>query len=352
MIATWVPNLTKYVDPLRDCYEAYVLYCFVALLEAYLKVERKKLDERFRGKIVGHFFPFCCLKPMSVGRSFFRTMETCVIQYMILKPVLAVVQLVLTICERYEGGVFDYSRGYTYVVLLTNVSQTTALYALIYIYHAIHNCPEMDGRHLLGKFLVIKAVVFFAFWQSCLFSLLVYLEVIKETSDMSADVRAASIDDFVLTLEMVVIAILHHRVFSYFEYRAIAEPAMHVLKTQGGLGWRRVVEDADDVKESLPLEYKDMTEEELEAAASLERRARKKGMKRNAMIDVVNVRDVTDDIRHHLLPRKASRPLTKSVSLAESPSTQTTALDREENATRNQNQTYTPPDIEGKDDEA
>ena len=46
-VDSWValcePKLTEYIDPIRDCYEAYVLYCFIALLQAYLGDEEELL---------------------------------------------------------------------------------------------------------------------------------------------------------------------------------------------------------------------------------------------------------------------------------------------------------------------
>ena len=42
-VALWEPTLTEYIDPIRDCYEAYVLYCFIALLQAYLGDEEELL---------------------------------------------------------------------------------------------------------------------------------------------------------------------------------------------------------------------------------------------------------------------------------------------------------------------
>ena len=46
-------------------------------------------------------------------------------------------------------------------------------------------------------------------------------------------------------------------------------------------------------------EYKEMSEDELTRQASMERRNR--GKKRDAMMDIVNVKDVVSDIKEHLL---------------------------------------------------
>eukprot|EP00656_Telonema_subtile_P046420 TRINITY_DN52870_c0_g1_i1.p1 TRINITY_DN52870_c0_g1~~TRINITY_DN52870_c0_g1_i1.p1 ORF type:complete len:304 (+),score=66.04 TRINITY_DN52870_c0_g1_i1:54-965(+) len=211
-IATWEPDWSKYVDPARDCYEAYVLYSFCMLLKAYLNTERSELSAKFGGAELHHLAPFCCLKPLTVNRMFFRRCEQGIIQYMLIKPLLAIIQMSLTLADLYDGGMMDYKRGYTYILLFTNLSQTLALYCLVYLYHAIHECPEMLDKNLLSKFLCIKAVVFFAFWQSCLFSFLEYLKIIEDGNNMTADVKAAGMDDFILCIEMCIIAFLHRKV--------------------------------------------------------------------------------------------------------------------------------------------
>eukprot|EP00940_MAST-03C_sp_MAST-3C-sp2_P001566 g1566.t1 len=304
-IATWKPNWSKYVDPMRDCYEAYVLYCFVALLVAFLRVERSGITRKFEGHTIHHLLPFnlCFSEPLPVNRRFFRKMETGVIQYMVLKPFLAITQLVLTACDAYEEeGIFDFSRGYAWILWLTNFSQTIALYCLFYIYHAIHNLPELQSKRLFGKFICIKAVVFFAFWQAFAFSVLEYAGIIKDTDDMTASVRAAAIDDFILCVEMVIIAYAHRHVFSYFEYRAVIAPVAHALKTHSK--WRNANDPVN--VESLPAEYRAMSEEEIEAAAEQERLQRvMKISKRNAMLETVDVSDITSDIRDHLIPQRS-----------------------------------------------
>jgi len=364
-IATWKPNWSKYVDPMRDCYEAYVLYCFVSLLVAYLRIDRSDLTRKFNGHTIHHMFPFnwCSSKPLPVNRRFFRKMETGVIQYMILKPVLAIVQLVLTACDAYEEkGIFQFSRGYAWVLWLTNVSQTLALYSLVYIYHAIHHLPELQSKRLLGKFLCIKAVVFFAFWQAFAFSLLEYFNVIKDSNDMTASVRAAAIDDFILCLEMVVIAWAHRHVFSYLEYRAVVAPVAHALKTHSA--WRNASDPVD--VSALPEQYRQMSEAEIEAAAEQERLQRMmKISKRTAMMDIVDVSDVTSDIREHLIPQQNSSSSSNSFlavtavdgDIAESeagtPTSKRGSLSLEiDEAKRRREDDYVPPAPSGGHDEA
>ena len=179
-----------------------------------------------------------------------------------------------------RGGYISFFSFNVFIILALVLEHR---YCLVYVHLALHHVEELKPKRLLGKFLVIKAVVFFAFWQSCLFALLIFLDVIKDTDDMSADTRAAAIDDFILCIEMVFIAWIHRDVFTYLPYRKRLEPVRHAMKMgidQSG-------------------EYKEMSEDELTRQASNERKNR--GKKRDAMIDILNVKDVVSDIKEHLL---------------------------------------------------
>ena len=75
----------------------------------------------------------------------------------------------------------------------------------------------------------------------------------------------------------------HHTRMRTHRYRKHLEPVRHAMKMgldQSG-------------------EYKEMSEDELTRQASMERRNR--GKKRDAMMDIVNVKDVVSDIKEHLL---------------------------------------------------
>jgi hypothetical protein len=68
-------------------------------------------------------------------------------------------------CEfggKYEEGEFSGSNPWLYLIITTNISQIWALYCLVLFYKATKE--ELQPIKPLGKFLCIKAVVFFSFW--------------------------------------------------------------------------------------------------------------------------------------------------------------------------------------------
>lgn len=62
------PEQSIYVDSLRECYEAYVIYNFMKYLLNYLN-EDQDLEATLEDKPqVYHIFPLCCLTPWPMGR--------------------------------------------------------------------------------------------------------------------------------------------------------------------------------------------------------------------------------------------------------------------------------------------
>lgn len=96
------PSQAVYIDMLRDCYEGYVIYLFIALMIAYLRINPSDpngpvMDESVvvqQLRSVGsmhHAPPFSlCLPPIKLGREFLRSVKFAAMQYVVLKPILAV----------------------------------------------------------------------------------------------------------------------------------------------------------------------------------------------------------------------------------------------------------------------
>lgn len=62
------PEQSIYMDSLRECYEAYVIYNFMIYLLNYLN-DGQELEAVLETKPqVYHIFPLCCLTPWEMGR--------------------------------------------------------------------------------------------------------------------------------------------------------------------------------------------------------------------------------------------------------------------------------------------
>eukprot|EP00485_Elphidium_margaritaceum_P022924 CAMPEP_0202713184 /NCGR_PEP_ID=MMETSP1385-20130828/51234_1 /ASSEMBLY_ACC=CAM_ASM_000861 /TAXON_ID=933848 /ORGANISM="Elphidium margaritaceum" /LENGTH=244 /DNA_ID=CAMNT_0049373457 /DNA_START=513 /DNA_END=1247 /DNA_ORIENTATION=- len=134
--------------------------------------------------------------------------------------------LQLSGCHCYGEGQFDYRVGYPYVACIRSASQTFAIYCLVLLYMALKQQPhESDGYHMfvgirpIPKFLCIKGVVFFTYWQSILIAGLVYLDVIKPTQTWTSDNIAVGLQDILICIEMLIAAIAHCYAFKVADFR-------------------------------------------------------------------------------------------------------------------------------------
>eukprot|EP01103_Thecamoeba_quadrilineata_P007900 TRINITY_DN17722_c0_g1_i1.p1 TRINITY_DN17722_c0_g1~~TRINITY_DN17722_c0_g1_i1.p1 ORF type:complete len:482 (-),score=69.00 TRINITY_DN17722_c0_g1_i1:153-1427(-) len=196
----------------RDCYEAYVLYSFFRLLIEIASGEEKLILKLERTPQMRYTMPFCCfhIKP---GRIFLHRCKQMILQYVPIKLILAVLTFALEYKHLYGEGDFDFTRGYIYVAFTYNVSLTLTLYFLVLFYEATRDILS-DFKPLL-KFLCIKAIIFFSFWQSVLIAIIVWIGWIRELGDYSAEELSAAIQNLLICIELIPISILFYVAFSY-----------------------------------------------------------------------------------------------------------------------------------------
>jgi len=84
--------------------------------------------------------------------------------------------MIMEKCNVYKEGDFTPKGGYLYICLLTNTSQCWALYCLIIFYYATKN--ELAPIRPVGKFLAVKSLVFFTWWQSLGIAILYQMDLI------------------------------------------------------------------------------------------------------------------------------------------------------------------------------
>jgi len=78
-----------YFEMMRECYESLVIYSFFNFLVEYMGGERH-IIRMLRSKAPQrHVFPFCCMERWDMGPEFFHKCKTGVLQFVILKPLMA-----------------------------------------------------------------------------------------------------------------------------------------------------------------------------------------------------------------------------------------------------------------------
>lgn len=188
--------------PRRSCYEAYVIYCFLQLCIEYLGGPGHLVN-----KLEGHSFrtslfscTCCCGSEVAVSSRFLLWVKRGVIQFVWIKPAMALVQLIMVSQGTYGGESMSPHYAHFWVVIIYNISYTrasacppaplcpglpgldrtdplpaplpaVALYSLAMFYFGTHDVLH-DFKPFL-KFVMIKLVIFLSFWQEIIFSMLV-----------------------------------------------------------------------------------------------------------------------------------------------------------------------------------
>ena len=134
----------------------------VRLADVYSLVEREAP--------VSHMWGLSWLLPKlgfrhgwEMGRQFLNKCRLGVLQFV---PVQMACTLATVWCEHvnsYHEGRWSWHSGYAYVTPIRALSQGIALYCLVYFYHGTKNLLEEINP--MAKFLSIKLVIFFTFWQ-------------------------------------------------------------------------------------------------------------------------------------------------------------------------------------------
>lgn len=211
-----------YIDLLRDLYEAYVIQSFLYYLMELLGGE-DTLVQILQAKDQHHgnhpppmswIFP-----PWQMGFEFMIRCKHGVLQYVVLKTMATVATAILEPIGLYGEGTFDFTKGFLYISFVINISQMTALYVLVKFYHAMsENLRKPVNWHPMGKFLCIKGVVFFTWWQGVLIAVLKNNGLINGIGNWAKEDVANGLQDYLICVEMFCFAIAHSFTFTHKEY--------------------------------------------------------------------------------------------------------------------------------------
>ena len=193
-----------YFNSVRDCFEAFVIYSFLALCYEYLGGEGNIMAE-IKGKTIELSYTYCtcCIAGKGYTIGFLRFCKQMTLQFCIIKPLMAILTLILQAFKKYHDGDFRPDGGYLYIMLINNVSISLALYGLFLFYFATKTM--LKPYNPVIKFFTVKSVIFLTFWQGVLLALLEKAKVIEAfegSSNLSAGTVAAGWQNFIICIEM------------------------------------------------------------------------------------------------------------------------------------------------------
>ncbi|EGN97669.1 hypothetical protein SERLA73DRAFT_184469 [Serpula lacrymans var. lacrymans S7.3] len=209
-----------YYSLIEAAYEAVTLSAFLLLLIEYVAatatghnaiqaIERK--DKRPLP------IPFCCWRYRPTKAYFMYTVKWSVLQYVIIRPACSIAGI---ICQAYnvlcESGSFNVHFANVYLEAIDFVSISIALYGLLLFYGLTKD--ELVGRRPLSKFLAIKLIVMFTFYQSFVFSALEG-RVIQSTTYWTATNIADGLNALAICVEMVFFSAFMWWAYTVNEYK-------------------------------------------------------------------------------------------------------------------------------------
>lgn len=188
-----------------------------------------------------------------MGAPFLRRCRGGILNYVVLRPLTTFVAIVTKLSGVYGQHTADPRKAYLYCVIVNNVSQCVALYCLIMFYKAC--VDELRPIRPFSKFMCVKGVVFFSFWQWMVILLLVRLRIITahralneyDPDDFATGLQARvhprllvhelvlsrlfAMQDFLICIEMFVAALAHAYAFSPKDYRTEGSPSRSLMRS-------------------------------------------------------------------------------------------------------------------------
>jgi hypothetical protein len=184
--------------------------------EALVRILQQKNDPH----LGEHPLPFSLvIKPWEMGMEFMLQCKHGALQYVVMKLLATILTYLCQSVGVYGEGEFSWTRAYPYLTFVMNFSVMYALYCLVKLFHAVNEelCHPIDW-HPLGKFLCVKGVVFFTWWQGVIIYYLRAHGIIQGIGKWSSREVANGLIDYCICVEMIFFSIAHAYTFTYTEY--------------------------------------------------------------------------------------------------------------------------------------
>ncbi|ADV25362.1 conserved hypothetical protein [Cryptococcus gattii WM276] len=260
LIALFSLDAAFFIDAIRDLYEAFVIYTFLQLLITYLGGERSLLIILHGRPPIAHPFPVnIFLQPMDVSDPWvLLNLKRGVLQYVQVKPLLVLVVIALKATGTYQEGRFATDSGYTYVSIAYNASICLSLYCLAMFWVAVNK--DLKPFRPVPKFLCVKGILFFSFWQSIGISLLVAMGAIKKVGPYTdPEHMSLALVDSLICFEMPIFAIAHQYAFQasdYIDHNLIyAARLPFIYAFRDAFGFKDVWQDTIDTFKGRGVSY-------------------------------------------------------------------------------------------------
>eukprot|EP00249_Psilotum_nudum_P010638 c22669_g1_i1 orf=312-1199(-) len=218
-----------FLDSVKECYEALVIAKFLSLMYSYLNISMSKniVPDEIKGRPIHLSFPMTLFQPhtLLLDHHTLKLMKLWTWQFVVIRPVLSIFMILMQLLGLYKGLIS------LTVTLILNVSVSLALYSLVLFYHAF--AKELAPHKPLTKFLCVKGIVFFSFWQGMVLEALAALGVIRSHHLwLEVDQIEEAIQNLLICVEMVIFAVLQQYAYNYLPYSGSLEEQLKQEKKE------------------------------------------------------------------------------------------------------------------------
>ncbi|KAK6205172.1 organic solute transporter Ostalpha-domain-containing protein [Scheffersomyces amazonensis] len=221
MLVNQTSIVIKYfVEPIREVYEAFVIYTFFSLLTDMLNGERHIIIMTSGRQPVEHpgimkyFFP-----PMDISDPYtFLGVKRGILQYVWLKPIMCFLILVTELIGWYDINDMSYKSVYLWLTIIYNLSVSTSLYCLAMFWKVLWT--DLKPFNPVGKFLCVKLIIFASYWQGVIIAILNAFDLLPGNEDdtiVNGSIGVC-IQSALLCVELIGFSIGHWYSFSYHPF--------------------------------------------------------------------------------------------------------------------------------------
>ncbi|XP_059292471.1 uncharacterized protein LOC132045915 [Lycium ferocissimum] len=216
-----------FLDSVKECYEAVAIAKFLALMYSYLNISISKniVPDEIKGREIHHSFPMTLFQPRTahLDHRTLKLMKHWTWQFVIIRPACSILMITLQILGLYPSWL-----SWTFTIIL-NISFTVAMYSLVVFYHVFSK--ELQPHKPVSKFICIKGIVFFSFWQGLVVKILVALGVIKSHHFwLDVEHLQEAIQNVLICVEMVFFSVLQQYAYHVAPYSGDVEAKLKLKK--------------------------------------------------------------------------------------------------------------------------
>lgn len=215
------------LDSVKECYEALAIAKFLALMYSYLKISMSNniVPDEVKGREIHHSFPMTLFQPRKVhlNHQTLRLLKYWTWQFVVIRPVCSILMITLQIL-----GIYPSWLSWTFTIVL-NLSFYVAMYSLVVFYHVF--AKELGPHKPLSKFICIKGIVFFSFWQGIVLDILIAMGVIRSQHFwLDTEHLQEAIQNILVCIEMIFFSVLQQYAYHVAPYSGDIEARLKLQK--------------------------------------------------------------------------------------------------------------------------